>query len=305
MATAKLAGLKSKMTIPKLELNALRLATRIRVLEIRSIIDHLKERGYGVQLGHIASQENPADCAIRGVDKSQFHDHLWWKGPQFLAQPVEDWESGIETKLACKASVKQHQLAWISSTTLTALPPLNPYTDHQRILRCKGRLGRSTLEEQTKFPMLVLQRKWLSRLIITDCHREIHASISHTMCRVRERYWIPKLRAEATSTIRRCTECQKMSNLPYKYPQQGHLPARRVTKSRPFEHVRLDYFGPITVKSDGGATKCYGCIITCMVARLIHLDLNKFEIPPPLQTGDAQVDDPDHVTPAERLASQS
>ncbi|ETN76855.1 hypothetical protein NECAME_11375 [Necator americanus] len=41
------------------------------------------------------------------------------------------------------------------------------------------------------------------------------------------------------------------------------------------------------------------------VLRPIDFIQNKFEIPPPLQTGDAQVDDPDHVTPAERLASQS
>ncbi|VDP42141.1 unnamed protein product [Heligmosomoides polygyrus] len=64
-----------------------------------------------------------------------------------------------------------------------------------------------------------------------------------------------------------------MNNLPYKYPDQGHLPARRVTRSRPFEHVGLDYFGPLSVKGEGGPEKCYGCIITCLVTRLVHLDL--------------------------------
>ncbi|KAK6760974.1 hypothetical protein RB195_022156 [Necator americanus] len=204
------------------------------MFEVRSVIVHLEEQGYLVQLRHIASQENPADCATRGVDKSQFHDHLWWKGPRVLAQPVEDWESayrpitlkhmdnggtdlrdsdnysvectrvvvqsktacadifheirksdfrsiqrvvafalcfiqklvtranrrrtlpmrlsprfnesnsveshvlsGMETTSSCKAIVKQHHLAWINSTTLAALRNLNPYADHQGILRCK------------------------------------------------------------------------------------------------------------------------------------------------------------------------
>ncbi|KAK6743196.1 hypothetical protein RB195_010453 [Necator americanus] len=43
--------------------------------------------------------------------------------------------------------------------------------------------------------------KTLSRLVITDCHRERHVRIRYTMYRVRERYWIPKLRAEEVDTF--------------------------------------------------------------------------------------------------------
>ncbi|VDO95265.1 unnamed protein product [Heligmosomoides polygyrus] len=179
----------------------------------------------------------------------------------------------MEIRAACKAMVKQHQLSRITTTIRKSFRHLQPYEDEQGILRCRGRLGRSDLDEQAKFPMLVLQKTWLSKLIIMDCHRELHTGISHTMCRVRERYWIPKLRAEVTTVIRRCMGCQKMNNLPYKYPDQGHLPARRVTRSRPFEHIGLDYFGPLSVKGEAGPEKCYGCIITCLVTRLIHLEL--------------------------------
>ncbi|VDL64638.1 unnamed protein product, partial [Nippostrongylus brasiliensis] len=56
------------------------------------------------ELGHIASQDNPADVATRGIDKESFPEHFWWNGPLFLAQPREQWSrayrplSIVETK---------------------------------------------------------------------------------------------------------------------------------------------------------------------------------------------------------------
>ncbi|EYC34700.1 hypothetical protein Y032_1717g3947, partial [Ancylostoma ceylanicum] len=47
--------------------------------------------GYQIQIGHISSQLNPADCATRGLDKELFSRHFWWTGPSFLAQPVDTW----------------------------------------------------------------------------------------------------------------------------------------------------------------------------------------------------------------------
>lgn len=415
MAKGKLPSLKAKMTIPKMELNALTLATRLsnsvasqiasvvaiehililtdseialnwikagpqhdagpfirnRVFEIHNIVGYLEDSGYSVQFGHIPSHENPADCATRGLDKSQLGNHFWWKGPSFISETVDTWENAFrpvvlqrpqengyksqdneddeepqvatvfsQSKAACedifheikfadlrivkrvvayavrfirtlirlvngrrarplkvsslleeesamkttylsgreicqasKVLVKQHQLSRVSNTLLRSLHHLGLYTDEHGILRCQGRLGRSDLDEAAKFPMLILQKSWLSKMIIRECHGELHAGISHTMSRVRETYWIPKLRAEVTSIIRRCAACQRMNNLPYKYPEQGHLPTRRVTRSRPFEHVGLDYFGPLSVKSEGGIEKCYGSILTCLVTRLVHLDL--------------------------------
>uniref|UniRef100_A0A1I7WRF6 Integrase catalytic domain-containing protein n=1 Tax=Heterorhabditis bacteriophora TaxID=37862 RepID=A0A1I7WRF6_HETBA len=53
-----------------------------------------------------------------------------------------------------------------------------------------------------------------------------------------------------------------------------NLPSRRVIRSRPFEHVGLDYFGPLTISTKKeGDNKVYGCIITCTTTRLIHLEL--------------------------------
>ncbi|KAK6762888.1 hypothetical protein RB195_023550 [Necator americanus] len=52
------------------------------------------------------------------------------------------------------------------------------------------------------------------------------------------------------------------------------LPSRKVTRTRPFENIGLDYFGPITVHDDHKErTNVYGCVFTCCVTRLIHLEI--------------------------------
>ncbi|VDL86755.1 unnamed protein product, partial [Nippostrongylus brasiliensis] len=94
--------------------------------------------------------------------------------------PIPD---GLEIKRATKMVAKQHQLAWITPTTQAALKHLNLYVDHEGILRCRGRLGKSAMSKEAKFPMLVLQKTWLSRLIIEDCHAKQHPGISHAMCK--------------------------------------------------------------------------------------------------------------------------
>ncbi|VDL78814.1 unnamed protein product [Nippostrongylus brasiliensis] len=298
MAKARLPSTKAAITIPKLEMSAIRLAARLalsvvdqltsviaieevlilsdseialnwtitrnhldttpfvrnRVVEIRNIVTHLQTKKCHVEFGHIASQDNPADVATRGIDKESFPSHIWWKGPSFLSEPRKQWRQayrplaieetnyevelesplpiqreeqpqgtnvlaqiatlyvdifqdikraelqsikrivafvlrfihntisrhnskettqiqlsplfdeakpsyspipeGLEIKRATKMVAKQHQLAWIAPTTQAALKHLNLYVDHQGILRCRGRLGKSAMSKEAKFPML-------------------------------------------------------------------------------------------------------------------------------------------------------
>ncbi|KAL6727982.1 hypothetical protein Aduo_009801 [Ancylostoma duodenale] len=182
--------------------------------------------------------------------------------------------SGTEIAIACKILVKQHQLTTITPPLLQSLKHLNIKQDQNGLLRCYGRLGRSELSAESENPMIVLHNSWLSQAIIQDCHEKGHPGIGHTMSIVREQVWIPKLRAQVTRIIRRCMLCQRFNNLPYRYPEQSDLPERRVLRSRPFAHVGLDYYGPLSISQpDGTDSKCYGSIITCMATRLIHLDV--------------------------------
>lgn len=41
---------------------------------------------------HISSQQNPADCATRGMKREELEQFkLWWNGPEFLMKNEEDW----------------------------------------------------------------------------------------------------------------------------------------------------------------------------------------------------------------------
>lgn len=119
-----------------------------------------------------------------------------------------------------------------------------------------------------------LQNSWLSRDIIRGAHSDGHPKINHTVAAVRQRYWIPKLRAQILRIVRKCNPCQKFNNLSFKYPNKRAFRKRRVQRFRPFAHVGLDYSGSSCMAHpEENEGKCYGCINTCTVTKLIHLDV--------------------------------
>lgn len=59
--------------------------------------------------------------------------------------------------------------------------------------------------------------------------------------------------------------------------QMGHLPTTRITLSFPFEHVILDYAGPIrvlTAPSCGHKShKAFICVFICLSTKAVNLEL--------------------------------
>ncbi|XGW34717.1 hypothetical protein V3C99_018602 [Haemonchus contortus] len=53
----------------------------------------------------------------------------------------------------------------------------------------------------------------------------------------------------------------------------GPLPAMRVVRAKPSENAGIDYFGPLTVREGDKTEKAYGLIITCMITRLIRIEI--------------------------------
>ncbi|XP_076660817.1 uncharacterized protein LOC143364246 [Halictus rubicundus] len=51
-----------------------------------------------VRLHHVGSQDNPADCASRGIPASQLASHpLWWHGPAWLTEHPTTWDTTSPT----------------------------------------------------------------------------------------------------------------------------------------------------------------------------------------------------------------
>uniref|UniRef100_A0AAF5Q4M9 DUF5641 domain-containing protein n=1 Tax=Wuchereria bancrofti TaxID=6293 RepID=A0AAF5Q4M9_WUCBA len=80
-------------------------------------------------------------------------------------------------------------------------------------------------------------------------NHELHnAGIAHTLCELRQNFWIPKGRSTVKRVTNGCFAYRRWRTNPYKLPPMPNLPEKRVKRSKPFQQMDLDYMGPITVK---------------------------------------------------------
>ncbi|KAK5977692.1 hypothetical protein GCK32_009436 [Trichostrongylus colubriformis] len=203
--------------------------------------------------------------------RSRIEEHI----PEASHMVNEAYITAAERKLALQVLLRNHQRVHFPTSRKNVLKQLKLQTDKQGILRCRGRLEKSGLPFDARQPVLIAAKSDLARLIVRQAHMPFHCGVSHTIANVRQNYWIPKLRQLTKSLIRTCVPCQKMNNIPYAYPDMQDLPECRVRKSRPFNHVGIDFFGPITAKENEVLKKVYGLIITCTTTRLLHLELTE------------------------------
>ena len=126
---------------------------------------------------------------------------------------------------------------------------MNLYLDEDNLIRCRGRLENAELSMDSKYPVLVPKASKIARLIVIDCHKKvIHAGASHTLACIRQKYWITRRRSMVKSIISRCQMCMKHEGGPYRTPPMAPLPDCRTTRSNPFSHIGIDYFGPVFCK---------------------------------------------------------
>ncbi|KAK5978810.1 hypothetical protein GCK32_012756, partial [Trichostrongylus colubriformis] len=129
----KLPRLKEKPTIPKMELHALTMATRLghsifhaiqsklRINTIYIFTDSeialkwivksdaaagvlvnnrckevrqiIQQTPVPVRFGHVPTSVNPTDCATRGLTEEELTRRFWWDGPDFLKLTPDKWET--------------------------------------------------------------------------------------------------------------------------------------------------------------------------------------------------------------------
>lgn len=75
---------------------------------------------------------------------------------------------------------------------------LNLQRNDEGIYVCKGRI-------QGHYPVYLLLRVTLSEITVQDAHiLTLHRGVGITMARMREHYWIPRLRQLTKSVINHC-----------------------------------------------------------------------------------------------------
>ena len=150
------------------------------------------------------------------------------------------------------------------------------------LIVCDSRLARADIDDSAKYPILLPSKHRITKLLIEDIHRERqHIGVNSTVATIRQCWWIPKGRQRVKQVIKDCVVCKKERCLPYAVPPIPPLPAVRVSMTRPFAVVGVDYGGPLLIRKgkernqegELNDEKRYFALFTCAATRAIHLDL--------------------------------
>ncbi|XP_055622170.1 uncharacterized protein LOC129765767 [Toxorhynchites rutilus septentrionalis] len=162
--------------------------------------------------------------------------------------------------------LKSSRLKWFH-------PMLSP---NDRIIRIGGRLGQSTRHEDFKHPILLPGSHYLSTLLLLSYHQKLlHAAAQLMINTIRIRYWLLGGRGAAKQIVHKCVICVRAR--PKLIEQfMSELPAARVTASRPFSKVGIDFWGPIYIQPRhrrDAPIKTYVAVFVCFTTKAVHLEI--------------------------------
>ncbi|XP_044170032.1 uncharacterized protein LOC122954068 [Acropora millepora] len=94
------------------------------------------------------------------------------------------------------------------------------------------------------------------------------------MAKVREQYWIPRLRQQVKRVIKRCHSCKRFQAVALATPPLGQLPLERTLFSGAFEVVGVDFACPIKyLKLSRKEGKAYLVLFACRLSRALYLEV--------------------------------
>lgn len=157
------------------------------------------------------------------------------------------------------------------------LKMFNPYIDQEGILRIEGRLQKANLSLEQKHPIILPKNNHVTDLIIAQEHNNLHhAGMQTTLYSLRQKYWLIDGRNQVKKIIHRCVKCLRVKPPTPQYIM-GNLSLSRVTGTRPFYDVGVDYCGPFLIKErkirNRGKIKVYVTVFICMAIKAGHLEV--------------------------------
>ncbi|XP_076660830.1 uncharacterized protein LOC143364282, partial [Halictus rubicundus] len=241
---------------------------------------------------HVRTSDNPADLLSRGITAKELIDNSFWVIAYCLRftnrnrcigpLSVEEIHLANERILTL---IQQHSFSEEIHALKTGseLPSkskllcLSPFLDEKGILRVGGRLQNSKFSYQTKHPILLPKNNSVTNLIIHNAHIEHHHSgLTSTLYNVRQQYWPIDGKNTTRKILRNCVKCFRVNPPTTRYTM-GNLPADRVTETRPFTNIGVDYCGPFFIKErkfrNRAKIKVYVAVFICFSTKAIHLEV--------------------------------
>ena len=152
-------------------------------------------------------------------------------------------------------------------------------TDENGLFHSRGRLQNAPLPYDSREPILLNNRHYLTELIVQDAHYKIlHNGVKQILTHIRERFWICRGRSYVKGILSKCLICKKLMRKPYDYPESPPLPSSRLRDDFAFSSTGLDLYVPIFVKNiyhkqDETMHKAFITMYTCASTRNIYLDI--------------------------------
>jgi hypothetical protein len=96
------------------------------------------------------------------------------------------------------------------------------------------------------------------------------------MAKVREKFWIPRLRRLAERALKKCWGCKRFYTVSLRSPPAGLLPKDRTEWDTPFNVIGVDFAGPIKyLKTRKNEAKAYVVLYSCSLTHGVYLELLK------------------------------
>ncbi|XP_062558836.1 uncharacterized protein LOC134223668 [Armigeres subalbatus] len=152
---------------------------------------------------------------------------------------------------------------------------LCPFMDETGVLRIRGRTNECRfIDSSVANPVILPREHSITKLIVQDIHQKfLHQNHQTIINELKQHYYIPRLKAIYKSVRNSCQVCKNLRARPQPPLMSDLPPARLAAYSRPFSHMGVDYFGPITVSVGRRVEKRWGVLVTCLTTRAIHLEV--------------------------------
>lgn len=141
------------------------------------------------------------------------------------------------------------------------------------VLRIGGRLKHARIPYDSKHQVIIPHQHYIANLLILDAHAKVnHSGPEHTIAKLRESYWVTRVRSRVKLLIHACRLCH-IRRVLSRVPRMAQLPLARVVMGSVWATTGCDYFGPILIKRGRVREKRWVCLLTSMTVRAVHLEI--------------------------------
>ena len=154
-----------------------------------------------------------------------------------------------------RSSVQQKKRAMKATSSLYRL---DPFLDHNGVLRVGGRIQRGHFTDDTKFPVILPRKSHVTSLIIKYFHEKVqHQGRGMSLNEIRANgFWVIGGTSAVASKIADCVTCRKLRGA-VQEQKMSDLPEDRLKPAPPFTYCAVDYCGPWHIKEGRKEVKKY------------------------------------------------